>query len=169
MLRILVGFGLAAEPSCNIFDAGIARAEDVQKLDRSRAVRNRILDDSRNERWREAQLDELGFLLVPQRPRLAGGSDDDVPRMQGALVDAPGALLHEIDGAAQEHRDGVCGVLLDEIDVADTVVLDHDAVPLPPLARQERFGHGAGHTDEDRGWRLQQRSHDFLLKLRQRF
>src|SRR5439155_18163142 len=99
------GFDLADEPSGNIFDAGIARAEDVQKLDRSRAVRYRVLDDSRNERWREAQLDELGFLLVPQRPRLAGGGDDDVPGMQGALVDAPGALLHEIDGAAQEHRD----------------------------------------------------------------
>jgi hypothetical protein len=120
-----------AIPTARIFDAGIARADRVQELDRPRAIRDRVLDDSGNERWREAQLDELGLLLVTQCPGFARRRDDHVPRMQRALVDTPATALDEIDGASQEHCDVMRKVLLDEIDVADPVELDHDAVPLP--------------------------------------
>src|SRR5438034_4618499 len=80
--------------------------------------------------------------------------------MHGPLIDAAVAPLHEIDGSAEEHCYGMCGILLYEIDVANPIELDHEAIPLARPARQDRLGDGIGCITEHRGCGLQQRSHD---------
>src|SRR6267154_3348077 len=131
---------LSYEPPRQIFDVGIARAEVIQELDLPRAVRIQFIDDARNERGCELQLHQLGFFLMLHCLRLARGCDDVVPSMHGPLNDAPMAPLQQIDWPAEEYRDHVLRYGFDEIDVADPVELDQDAVPLQRPARQERFG-----------------------------